>query len=185
MNMKEGLKMNDSRELTVEFTLKPADIYSPFRWDRENLTRWVIAALFCYILYDVCTRSADTLRSFDGGTSIFAIVVLLFVFILFGLLLFPFFRMRAIFHGTPTAAIPRRVTFRADAIQFESAEAKSECKWTLFSRVVETPRVFVFAQGKAGGTYIPKRCFATKQDIALLRELIRQHFKGKTTLRRD
>ncbi len=177
--------MNDSRELTVEFTLKPADIYSPFRWDRENLARWVIAALFCYIFYDVCTRSADTLRSFDGGTSIFAIVVLLFLFLLFGLLLFPFLRMRAIFNGTPTAAIPRRVTFRADAIQFESAIAKSECKWTLFSRVFETPRVFVFAQGKAGGTYIPKRCFATKQDIESLRQLIRENFSGKATLRRD
>jgi len=177
--------MNDGRELTVEFTLKPGDVYSPFRWDRDNLARWVIAALFCYILYDVYTRCADTLRSFDGGTSILAIVVLLFAFILFALLLFPFLRMRAIFRGTPTSANPKRVTFRADMILVESAEAKSELKWTLFSRVLETPQVFIFALGKTGGTYIPKRSFASPEDIAFLRKLVRENFKGKTTLRRD
>jgi hypothetical protein len=109
----------------------------------------------------------------------------LFVLILLALLVFPSLRVRAIFRGTPGFARPRRVTFRPDIILIEAADSKSECKWTLFSGVFETPSVFVFSQGKVGGTYIPKRCFASQQDIAFLRQLIRENFKGKATLRRD
>jgi hypothetical protein len=177
--------MNDGRERTVEFTLRPGDVYSPFRWGRDNLARWVTAALLCYIFYDLYNRSGETFRSFEGGNSILAIVVLLFLFVLLGLLLFPFLRLLAIFRSTPDFASPRRITFRPDAILFQSAQAKSECKWTLFSRVFETPRVFVLAQGKAGGEYIPKRCFTSSEDITFLRKLIRENFKGKATLRRD
>jgi hypothetical protein len=102
-----------------------------------------------------------------------------------GLLLFPYLRVLAFFRGTPNVTRPRRVTFRTDIILFESAEAKSECKWMFFSRVIETPTGFVFSQGKAGGTYIPKRCLPSHEDIVLLRTLIRENFKGKKVLRRD
>jgi len=170
--------MNDGHELTVEYTLKLWDVYSPFRLSRNNLARWVSAALLCYILYDFCTHSAET-------SSILAIVILLSIFVLLALLLFPVLRLLALFRGTPAFARPKRITFRPDIILSESAEAKGEIKWTFFTWIFETPTAFVFSHGKVGETYIPKRCFATKQDIALLRELIRQHFKGKTTLRRD
>src|SRR4029077_6006634 len=132
--------MADSRELIIEYTLKPGDVYSPFRWDRDNLARWVTAALLCYIFYDLYNRSGETLRSFDGGNSTLAIVVLLFVFVLLGLLVFPFLRVLAVFRGTPKYGRPTRVTFRGDSILFENEEAKAECKWTLFSQVFETPR---------------------------------------------
>jgi hypothetical protein len=177
--------MNDGRELTVEFTLIPEDVYSPFRWDRNNLARWIASALLCYILYDVYSRSVETLRTFEGGTSIIAILITLFILVLAGLLLFPLLRLRAVFRGTPGFATLKRVTFRPDLILFESESAKAECKWTLFLNVLETPRVFVFSQGKVGATYIPKRCFTSSEDIAFLRKLIRENFKGKITLRRD
>jgi len=48
--------MADGCELIIEYTLKPGDVYSPFRWDRYNLARWVTAALLCYIFYDVYNR---------------------------------------------------------------------------------------------------------------------------------
>src|SRR5271154_1882574 len=177
--------MNDGRELTVEYTLKPADIYSPLRWERNNVARWVIAALFCYFLYEVLTRSADTLRSFDGGGSVLAIVVLLFVLILFGLLLFPYLRGVEVFRSTPAFSSPTRVTFRPDSILSEVSEARSECKWALFTGAFEPRQVFVFSQGKAGGTYIPNRAFRSSEDVAFLRQLIRENIKGKITLRRD
>jgi hypothetical protein len=177
--------MNDGRELTIEYNLKPGDVYSPFRWDRNNLSRWIASALLCYILYDVYTRSAETLRTFEGGTSIIAILIILFILVLAGLLLFPLLRVRAVFRGTPSFAVLKRVTFRPELILFESESVKSECKWTLFLSVVETPRFFLFSQGKVGGTYIPKRCFASPEDVAFLRKLIRENFKGKAKLRRD
>ncbi len=177
--------MTDRREITVEFALKPGDVYSPFRWGRGNLARWVTAGLLCYIFYDLYAGSSETLRSFAGGSSIQAIVLILFAFVLMGLLLFPYLRMLAFFRGTPNVTRTRRVTFRSDLILFESVDARSECKWTFFSRVVETPRAFIFSQGKAGGTYIPKRCLPSQEDIILLRTLIRENFKGKIDLRRD
>ena len=68
--------------------LRPNDVYTPFLWSGGNLARWVSACVLCYIFYDLFTRSSEALRSFEGGNSILAVLVLLAVLILLGLLVF-------------------------------------------------------------------------------------------------
>jgi hypothetical protein len=177
--------MADGPEVSVEYTLQFKDVYSPFRWDRRNFARWVVAIVLCYIFYDLYTKSTDALRSFESGSSILAILAVLFIFILFAILVFPFLRARAVFRGTPGFAKSTRVTFRPDNILFETESGKSECKWTTFVNILETSTLFFFSQGKIGGTYVPKRCFGSPADIESLRQLVRENFKGKATLRRD
>ena len=177
--------MDHGPEVTVEVKLKPNDVYTPFQWSRGNVIRWIVAGLLCLIGRDLYVSGAETLRSFPDGGSILAIVVMVFVLILLAVLLFPYLRMRALFRGTKALSAARRITFRTHAILFQSENANSECKWAMFTRVHETRKVFVFAQGNFGGTYVPKRCFSSPSDIPLLRQLIRDNFKGKWTLRTD
>jgi hypothetical protein len=41
--------MDPGPEVTVEVKLTPNDIYTPFRWQRDKVIRWVVAALLCLI----------------------------------------------------------------------------------------------------------------------------------------
>ncbi len=79
----------------------------------------------------------------------------------------------------------RRYTFRATGITIKSDDANSDCKWSLFQRAVETPSVFAFSQTVSAAIYIPKRCFTAPNDVARMRELIRENMPGKCQLRRD
>lgn len=176
--------MDHGPEITLQLNLKAHDVYTPFRWERDNVIRWVVAGLLCLIFRDLYASSRETLQGFPGAGSITAIMIILVVFILLAILLFPYLRVRALFRSSRLAETTR-ITFRPDKILFQSENGQSECKWTIFDRVFETRRVFAFSQGRIGATYVPKRCFTDPNDIQLLRQMIRENFKGKRTLRRD
>lgn len=177
--------MVDNRAVVAEVDLRPNDVYTPFRWDRYNLARWVTSIVLCLIFYDLYKDSRATILSFQGGESILAILMLIVLFILFGLLLFPYLRVRAMFRKSPAMRKTRRYTIGTAGIAFQSDDATADCKWSLFQRAVETPTVFVFSQTSYHGTYIPKRCFASSDDVARVRDLIRENMPGRWRLRRE
>jgi YcxB-like protein len=177
--------MEDNLSVVVEVGLRPHDVYTPFRWGRGNLARWVTSIVLCLIFYDLYRGSRATILSFQGGESILTVVALLVLFILFALLLFPYLRMRAMFRKSPAMSKARQYTFGPPGITVQSDDATSDCKWSLFQRAGETRQVFIFWQTSYGGTYIPKRCFASPHDISRMRELIRANMPGRCQLRRD
>ena len=173
-----------TNEVTVQIKLKPNDVYTPLQWSRSNIARWVGAAVLCYGFNDLYAHSTEALRSLDGGSSILAIVVVLFVLILFALLLFPYVRVLALFRK-PAMRRPRLVTFGPTGFRIESEDANIDCKWSIVKRIMETRSLLVFAYTTAGAMYVPKRCFASHEDIPRLRQLIIENFKGRWQLRRD
>ncbi len=177
--------MQTNLEVIVDVFLKPNDVYTPFHWNRGNLARWVSAGVLCLIFRDLYARSSEALRSFEGGQSILAITVLLATFTLLALLLFPYLRVLALFRKSPALKKTRRLTFRPAGIKIESEDTNSDCKWTLFQRVYETRALFVFMYTAWSAMYLPKRCFASQEEIVRLREIISENFKGKWQLRRD
>jgi YcxB-like protein len=178
------MERTDTQVVLADVVLKPNDIYTPFQWERYNLVRWVVATLLCFVFYDLYTRGLDTLRSFPDSGSIIAILITLAVFILLALLLFPYLRFRATFRQSPQLRKAAKYTFSAEGMRFESEDSSGTCKWSGFDRIVETRKVFAFSITAASATYIPKRCLSLN-DIAVLRQLIRDHFTGKWQLRRD
>jgi hypothetical protein len=176
---------DDNRSVVVEVELKPDDVYTPFRWNRSNVVRWVAAVTICMICYDLYENSSAALLSFPDGKSILAVAALLVLFVLLALLIFPYLRHRAMFRKWPALSKKRRYTFGAAGITIESDDANSDCKWSLFQRAVETPLVFTFFTTSRGGTYIPKRSFASAEDVTRMRNLIRQNMTGKYQLRPD
>jgi YcxB-like protein len=176
--------MESDRDVVVEVSLKLNDIYSPFRWERGNVFRWVAAIVLCLIFRDFYKDGRATLATFLGGESILAIVILLMVFVLMGLLLFPYLRIWDRFRKSPALTNRRRYTFRNAGITVESDDANGNFKWSLFQRTLETPNLFVFSQTSFTATYIPKSCFTSPDDIGRLRELVRENMPGKWRLRR-
>jgi hypothetical protein len=163
-----------SETIRVQVELRRHDVYTPFTWTRGNVVRWVAAGLLCYIFYDLFTRGSDSLRSFPEGDSILAVAVLLAVLILCGLLLFPYLRMRAAFRKNSYFRQRWTYTFSSESLRIQSDDSTTECKWTVFSRIAETPKVFMlFYAGRGGGAYLPKRCIASREELLRLRDLFR------------
>jgi hypothetical protein len=176
--------MEDNRVVVVDVDLRPNDVYTPFRWDRNNLARWIASIVLCMIFYDLYKSSRATILSFQGGESILAIIALLVLFILLGLLVFPYLRVLAMFRKSPALTKTRRYTFGTTGITIKSDDATSDCKWSLYQRAVETPNVFVFSLTTHHGTFVPKRCFTSPDDVARVRDLIRENMPGRWRLRR-
>lgn len=177
--------MEPPRDVTVEVSLRPNDVYTPFRWDGGNVARWVSAFVLSLIFYDLYKGSSEALLSFPDGKSIMAILWVLVAFILLALLIFPYLRVLAFFRKSPAMKKPRRLIIGTTGIKIESEDVNSDYKWSLIQRAYETKRLFVLMHTTFSAIYIPKRCFTSPDDVLRLREIIRQSVQGKWRLRRD
>jgi hypothetical protein len=181
--------MLENSDLTVQLNLRPQDVYDPvrdlflFTWG--NIIRWVFVLFAFYLIYEThpIWSSAD---SEPQTLSALIVVALLFTLVFLAVFLFPYLRVRSIFHESPVLQKDRKVSFSADGIHIESEDGRGEFKWSLFRNIVETPRVFLFMQTtRSGAMYIPKRCLSGSDDVAKLRSLIRANFTGKARLQPD
>ena len=169
--------MDDGSKITVEVTLQPADVYDPFLWSRQNLIRWVFALFVCFVAY-------DTRRFWTTSISTPLALLLLFAFVLSVSFFLPWLTAQSLFRKYPAFRKIRRMSFNSDGMHFESEDARGDYKWSVFSRIAETPKTFFLMQTARSATYVPKRCLKA-EDIPTLRRLIRQNFTGKLTLRGD
>jgi hypothetical protein len=178
--------MSDTGEISVEVTLRPNDVFHPFMWLRFNLWRWVVAIVLCLVVWDRFLAPESSLNTYPDAEALREVIIAITVLILFGLLVFPYLRMLAAFRASPALQRKRRVTFSSDGILWNAQDADANTKWPLFTDISETPRSFVFQTGKySAGTYVPKRCFSSHDQIVQLRQLIRTNFHGKLRLRND
>ena len=178
------LVMESPSQITVDITLQPGDLYDPFAYSWQNTIRWVSALFVCYLIYETRSLWASAQSDSDTASALLALSVLM-GFVILLLFLFPYLRVRSIFKSSPAARKSRHLSFSVEGIHLESEDARGDYKWTLFNRTVETPRVFMFLQTRYAATYVPKRCFSKPEDIVILRQLIRDNFRGKLRLRRD
>lgn len=167
--------METRSEVTVEITLAPGDFYHPLDWSWGNLIRYVLAVVSILLVFDAW-------RNWSSPASEIKIGLMVFLALAF---LFPWIRMRYLFRRYPAFRKPRSFTFDAVGMHFQSEDASGDYKWPTFSKVVETPRAFIFMQTSRGGTTIPKRFFTQRDEISLLRKLLRESFKGTLKLRAD
>jgi hypothetical protein len=176
--------MDKNTQLIVDVKLELGDLYLPFLRSWQNLIRWVLVLAACLILYGISPIWPLDASSPERSKELFLLYLLVAAVSLASFLL-PYLRVRATFRKSPAIRRPRRLTFSAEGIRFESEDARGEYKWSLFMRIIETRKLFLLLQTAHAATYIPKRCFLSASDVELLRQLIRDNFKGKWTLRRE
>jgi hypothetical protein len=138
--------MEPPRDVVVEVSLKPNDVYTPFRWDRGNVIRWVTSVVLTLIFYDLYKNSSEAILSFPDGRSIMAVLFVLMAFILLALLIFPYLRVLAFFRKSPAMKKPRHLTFGTAGIKIDSDDANSNYKWSMIQRAFETRGLFVLTQ---------------------------------------
>jgi YcxB-like protein len=134
----------------------------------------------------ICVPSTYDLRRFWTASisMLLVVVLLLFAFVLFVSFFLPWLGAQSLFRKYPAFRKARRSSFSNDGVHLESEDAQGHYKWSLFSRIAETPKTFFLMQTARSATYVPKRCLKA-EDIPMLRRLIRQNFTGKLTPRGD
>ena len=167
--------------LTVQYILQPADVYDPFIYSWRNVIRWVIVVFACLLVYDIGPSWSSA--HLGVGIRPAVLATLLIGFLLFILFFLPWLRVQSMFRKYPAMRRLRALSFSSDGLHIESEDTRADYKWSLFHRIVETPKVFLFIVTPRGATYLPKRCLSTPDEIEILRQLIRENFRGKKRLR--
>jgi hypothetical protein len=73
--------------------------------------------------------------------------------------------------------------FSRDAIQIEGLSGRSELNWNAFVDVREVPDAFFLFLNRQLFHVIPKRCFASGDEVSAFREILRDKFPKAKTLR--
>jgi hypothetical protein len=175
--------METHPKLTVHYTLRPADIYDPFQYSWRTAIRWAVVIFVGLLIYDL---GPDRFPAHLGAAAqpvlIIAILVGVALFVLF---VGPWLRIKSMFRNYATAGRLRTISFSTDGMHLESEDSRGDYKWSLFHRIVETSRAFQFIVGPRSATFLPKRCLSNSGEIQMLRQLVRENFKGKKRLRPD
>ncbi|HVT75478.1 MAG TPA: YcxB family protein [Acidimicrobiales bacterium] len=106
-------------------------------------------------------------RGDDGGFTFLGGVVLAYLAVVVVLAAMRSWRTTLLRH-------PGTVELSADGIHFFNNNMDSRASWTVYPLVVETSQTFIAMTGQ-GFLPLPKRCFASTEDVARVRELIRTH----------
>lgn len=108
---------------------------------------------------------------FFGGTWI--VVVVVFASLTIVQLLMPYIFHRRIYHRNPRLFEMRTVTFNDDGLRSEKATTGTvEAKWSSFEKFKETKNLFLTYQTKDVIGMVPKRAFASPEDVAQFRKLL-------------
>jgi hypothetical protein len=178
--------MSNAEEVTVQIELRPEDVYDPFHYSWGNLSRLVFALLLGYILYTTRETWAPDGSKLAPAAGILTLLVS-FGLVLLIVFLYPYLRVRSLFHDTPTLRKPRNLSFNAEGIRINSEDAQGNYTWSVFRYIIETRKAFSFAQTtrSASGLVVPKRCLSGGDDIKAMRRLVRANYSGRAWLRSD
>jgi YcxB-like protein len=89
----------------------------------------------------------------------------------------PYFAAKSLYKNSVNLHNAIHYSFSDDLVTQEMASGRAELLWSAFIRVRETPHLFLFYVQKHLAHPVPKRAFASEQEIAGFRELIRRHVR--------
>jgi hypothetical protein len=94
----------------------------------------------------------------------------------------PYFGARSLYKNNANFKGEIRYSFSDDGVTIEVTTARSELQWSSFVQVRETRDFFLLFVRKTMAHIVVKRAFASQEEIAEFRDLVRRHVK-KTLLR--
>jgi hypothetical protein len=87
---------------------------------------------------------------------------------------------KSLLQSTPSLQGPTHWLFSDGAIRLDSATGSSHLEWTTYVRIRETAVQFLLYPQIQIAHVIPKRCFATKEQVTRFREMVRRQVPTAT-----
>jgi hypothetical protein len=103
----------------------------------------VVGLFACALMYDLnSNQAAEDWGYARGPAALIPIVLAVFVLVLF---VWPRLRVQMMFRRYPALGRPRSASFDSYGMHMKSEDSQGDYKWSLFHRIVETRKVFMFA----------------------------------------
>lgn len=160
--------------ITLHYTLEKADLAG---LSRAHFRHAVLRSRFMRVVLALFGLSAALALVFgrrDGwGSDDIALAVGLPV-VLLSLVWSYWFRPWRAARRSPAVGLDHSVTIDENGIAVDTTLATNHLKWPLFTRAVETREGYLLYMGKRF-TGFPKRAFASGEDEARFREMVKEH----------
>lgn len=178
------------RAIEIKLVLSPRDVYDansaiaiaskkPWQWLLYFVLGSAGGSLMFYELFSLLMRERVPWIALLWGPLFF----LLFTpYLWFAA---PWFAAQALFRNNPNITKEVHWLFLPGRIETHGPVSDNSLQWSAFHTIRETRRHFLLYVQKNFANVIPKRFFRSPGDIADLRQLIRENFKGETRLRAD
>ncbi|HKT47191.1 MAG TPA: YcxB family protein [Candidatus Acidoferrales bacterium] len=92
--------------------------------------------------------------------------------------LLAYFATRSLVRSKPTALNPTSYVFSPEGIEYSNPTSSGRFDWSTYLRIRETPDQFLLFVQKRFANFLPKRAFASDEQMQAFRSLARAHFKG-------
>lgn len=90
-------------------------------------------------------------------------------------------QVRVMFRANPKFHEEHELTFSDSGIHFKTNTIDSQINWDHYSKVIESPHIFLLIYGKMMYSVIPKRAFAGGEKLEAFRSLLSKHINGETS----
>jgi YcxB-like protein len=170
--------------MTLEVRLKAEDLRDLWFNTRIKYLLWLLFLFGLYLAYLVFAEIANVGFAAAGILNV-AVYGPIAATGLLGPFFIPRLRARQMIRCGPTLAETRQYSFSDRGVNFRGERMTCDLRWNGFHRIAESRRSFLLYLSPGFGAVIPKRCFSSPEGVVFLRQLIRENFKGKSTLRHD
>lgn len=173
--------MSGDPVVSVHVKLTPAEFYwAAVRSTTQQLRKVLVLSglvgvlvlsgiIFATILSRSFTEWQQTVRGMY--LPLFTLVVIFPILVLFVAPLFSISR----FLADPRNTTGLRFRFCESGVSTDSSVGKTDCNWTAYLKVQETPSYFLLYPSNTDVQVIPKRCLSSPAEIQFLRKLCRSH----------
>jgi len=171
--------MTDPQSIELTVQLNQNDIYRAnvaIIWGRHKIHEWVgiaaCAAVIGGFLFAVISSQTSEMPAIWSGSAFGVMFAPVFLYaMVYGS---SYSSAHSILRNTPALQGPTVWAFTENGISVVGPTARGELQWNSFLQVRETREQFLLYQSKNLANVIPKRSFATHEEISRLREMIRR-----------
>ncbi|MES2922571.1 MAG: YcxB family protein [Verrucomicrobiota bacterium] len=180
------------RSITARFRWTVEDLIIGSKYDPNSKPSWLLvigcAALGIFAFAVSGPSPAKQVSHGIHPTAIWVLLIVLGILLVGILVALPLAKkinalvVRRQFAKRPDANMEIEWTFSEVAVKSATTDSKFEVQWSVFHKVISTPKGFLFMSNARVFHFIPHRAFATPADIEDLKTLARQHatrFKEK------
>jgi hypothetical protein len=179
--------VDTGKTVTVTAKLAHRDVFAYSMWnlfDRNIVLKIIMYfTMLCLALFPLSFVLRNTVSEFKDVPLRFHFYLLLLPFVHFMNVVMIFFMSRRVFMQNRFMREEIRYAFGDEGVQVSTDTRTSRHQWSMYGKVVETRRHFLFFYPDAMAHLIPKRCFKGTEELDRLREVLRDGLGDKARLR--
>jgi O-antigen ligase len=172
--------MKNENAISLDVQLRIGDLYWIYVMQAVN-AGWFVRGYLGLALI-ILLALAPKLLAFLAFIVLPPIVFLILAIFLYLLVVRPYLRARAFVRQTQGDQSSIRYTFSQAGIDVRGAHSETLFQWAAVGRAKQTAHLFVLYLSKSSAIVVPKRCFASIEEISSFQNLVKTNIAISRTV---